>query len=354
MSPKIAKQTVKDMYSIRLPILFEGPPGGGKSDTVKQASDEMFAAEYGYTVAPDGSVKDAKGNITPIRPWLIDVRAVLFDPVDLRGLPYVVDGETRQSIPSFLPKSGKGIIFIDEIAQAAPLVQSAFLQLILDRKLGDYVMPDGWCAMAACNRVEDGTGSHRLINSLGARFDRLDFEVSADDWQEWAAEAGIRPDVRSYVKSFPQDLHKFDRAAKASPNPRAWAFVSRIMGIANDLNMFDLVKGVVGDGVAAKFIAHAKMYRAMPDIDAILDEPLKATVPTQADVLWSVAMGIVDRCRDIKAGRSDAAVTYASRMPKEFGVFLFRDLVKIDRTILLKESGKAFLKANRDSLISAA
>jgi MoxR-like ATPase len=143
----------------RRPIYLWGPPGVGKSSLVKQAAESLKLD-------------------------LIDVRATLLDPVDLRGLPRI-DGESAVWLPpAFLPRFGEGVLFLDELAQAAPLVQSACLQLTLDRRIGKYELPDGWSVIAASNRSEDRAGTHRLISPLLNRFVHLDLEVSAEDWQQ--------------------------------------------------------------------------------------------------------------------------------------------------------------------------
>ncbi len=96
-----------------------------------------------------------------------------------------------------------------------------------------------------------------------------------------------------------------------------------------------------------------KAWRNMPDIDAILADPAGYEVPVEADVLYAVSAALVERCRDVKAGKGRAAVVYATRMMPEFAVLTFRDLVKIDRTVLTTNEGQAFLRKNQDALIAA-
>ena len=79
----------------------------------------------------------------------LDVRAVQLDPVDLRGLPRIAADQTEWVPPKFLPTTGKGILFLDELTSAPQMTQAGCYQLVLDRKLGEYVLPDGWVVIAA-------------------------------------------------------------------------------------------------------------------------------------------------------------------------------------------------------------
>ena len=127
MSPSDIAQALTSLIPTKRPVYLWGPPGVGKSSVVKQA-----AANNGLAV--------------------VDVRATLLDPVDLRGLPRVEGDQAKWCPPAFLPKDGKGVLFLDELAQAPPLVQAGCLQLVLDRQLGEYRLPDDWTVVAASTR----------------------------------------------------------------------------------------------------------------------------------------------------------------------------------------------------------
>ncbi len=120
MRPSDVSSALTALVPTRRPVFLWGPPGVGKSSLVRQA-----ATTLGLEVC--------------------DVRAVLLAPVDLRGIP-AINGDHRAHWcqPDFLPRDGQGVLFLDELAQAPPLVQSACLQLTLDRRIGEYVLPDGW------------------------------------------------------------------------------------------------------------------------------------------------------------------------------------------------------------------
>src|SRR5262249_34928627 len=182
----------------RRPVYLWGPPGVGKSSVVRQAAQKASLD-------------------------VLDIHAVLLDPVDLRGLPRIEQDSALWCPPAFLPNDGAGVLFLDELAQAPPRVQAACLQLGLDRRVGEYLLPNGWSVIAASNRQEDRAGAHRLISPLLNRFVHLDLEVSHDDWQDWAVQAGIAPEVRSFLRYRPALLFAFDPSTnhRSLPTPRS-------------------------------------------------------------------------------------------------------------------------------------
>ena len=184
MRPSDVSKALAALVPTRRPVYLWGPPGVGKSSLVRQAAERLGLG-------------------------LVDVRATLLDPVDLRGLPRLDGDRAAWLPPAFLPRAGDGVLFLDELAQAAPLVQAACLQLTLDRKVGEYDLPAGWTVVAASNRSEDRAGTHRLISPLLNRFVHLDLDVSADDWQQWAVPAGVAPEVRGFLRYRPALLYQF-------------------------------------------------------------------------------------------------------------------------------------------------
>ena len=138
VGPTNAKKSLRKAFKNKRPIFLWGPPGIGKSDIIKQLGEELEA-------------------------HVIDVRLSLWEPTDIKGIPYF-DSNTSKMVwapPSELPdaemaKQHKQIIlFMDEMNSAAPSVQAAAYQLILNRRVGTYSLPDNVVMVAAGNRETD-------------------------------------------------------------------------------------------------------------------------------------------------------------------------------------------------------
>lgn len=328
MKPSEVAHAVASLLPTGRPVYLWGPPGVGKSSVVRQA-----ARAAGLD--------------------LVDLRAVLLDPVDLRGLPKVEKGAAVWCPPAFLPRRGEGVLFLDELAQAPPLVQAACLQLVLDRRLGEYELPAGWRVVAASNRAEDRAGVQRLLTPLLNRFVHLELEVSADDWQAWAAAAGVAPEVRAFLRYRPGLLFQFDPAAGARsfPTPRSWEFVSAVLGATPEPLLLPVAAGCVGEGAAAEFVAFRRLYRELPDLDAVLAAPDTAAVPREPAVLYALCGALAERCRGADPALLGRFVRYAGRLPAEFGVLAVRDAAAANPALLSAPEAAAWLRAHRDVLL---
>ena len=298
------KAALTGLLSIKQPVFIWGPPGIGKSQVVRQTAADL----------------DLK---------LVDIRAVLLDPVDLRGIPRISrDGRSHWCAPAFLPTEGSGVLFLDELNAAPPLVQAACYQLVLDRKLGEYRLPDNWSVVAAGNREQDRAVSHRMPSALANRFVHIDFKVDVDQWLAWAQQSGISRQVRAFIRFRPSLLHDFDpkRETRAFASPRSWEFVSRLLESNPDPEMIhELVAGAVGKGAAAEFTGFMELWHQLPSPSDIMSDPDGISVPDNPAVLFALSemMGAAVTIDNI-----GIVMSWARRLPPEFSVLLMREAVR--------------------------
>lgn len=309
MRPTDLTEVLTSLVPTNQALYLWGPPGCGKSSLVRQA-----AAALGREFR--------------------DLRATLLDPVDLRGVPRVDGNRTVWCPPAFLPTEGTGILLLDELAQAEQDVQNAFFQLVLDRSLGEYRLPDGWAVVAASNRVEDRAGARRTNTALNNRFLHLDLEVSVQDWQTWAVTAGISAEIRSFIDFKPSLLMSFSAETnpRAFPSPRSWEFVSKVLAQTPPRLLRAVVAGAVGEGPAAEFAAFVELYRSLPPLDSILANPAAAPVPTKPSVVYALVGALTEKCRQ-DPNKLPAYARYATRLTDEFAMLAVRDATAISRKV---------------------
>jgi MoxR-like ATPase len=299
MKPSAIVQALHVLVAARQPVFIWGVPGCGKSALTRQLAETLKLP-------------------------LQDVRALLLDPVDLRGLPFLgSDGRSKWATPEFLPQNGKGILFLDELNAAPAMVQASCYQLVLDRKLGEYTLPDGWAIIAAGNRDSDRAVTTRMPTPLRNRFVHLEFEVDVQEWSEWAIQAGIRPEVIAFLRFRPELISQPDKDAHAFPSPRSWEFVSRILDSRSNPSIeHELIAGAVGTGPATELSAFLRTFRELPSIDAILLNPLQEPVPENAAAQYAVASALARCSSDTNF---DRICLYLNRLPTEFRVLCVRD-----------------------------
>ena len=330
MTPSQIVLSLRTLLAIRQPVFLWGAPGVGKSQVVAQTAHSL-----GYA--------------------LRDIRAILLDPVDLRGIPRITpEGGTQWCPPSFLPgpqDARHGVLFLDELNAAPPLVQAACYQLVLDRRIGEYVLPDGWVVVAAGNREGDRSVTHRMPTALSNRMVHLEFEVSLEDWQRWAARSGIMPEVRAFLQFRPKLLHDFDprSASRAFASPRSWAFVSSMLKYGPDPSVeYDLFRGAVGEGAAAEFMGFLQVWRTLPSAEGILRDPQSAPVPAEPAALCAVSECLAEYAT---GDSMPAVICYIERLPVEFGVLCMRHAVCRDKSLVESPAFAHWAQNHADVLV---
>jgi len=296
------------------PVMLWGPPGVGKSQIIAQV-----AARHGVQ--------------------MIDIRLSQMEPSDLRGIPFRIEDRVEWAIPSMLPDvkrhGPQGILFLDEITSAPPSVSAAAYQLILDRRLGAYQIPESWAIFAAGNRQGDRGVTYTMPAPLANRFSHFEVEANLDDWVAWAYANNIDERLIGFLRFRPELLFDFDPAHNpvAFPSPRSWEFAHRALQKFGDHPelLLPTLQACVGPAAGLELNAFIENLDRMPDLDAILRGE-EVAVPREVDLQYAVASALVGRAIRAK-GSADARdihghiLDYASRFPlKEMGIMLVSDM----------------------------
>lgn len=309
------------------PTWLWGPPGIGKSSIVRQVADQLGML-------------------------LMDVRAVTLDSVDVRGIPFIVNGQTCWAVPDFLPliDCQPTILFLDELAQSVVSVQSAFLQLTLDRRVGSYKLPDNVIVIAASNRQEDRAGANRVISPLLNRFKHIDFDVTLEDFQAWGLSKGISPMVMSYLNWKPDQLLAFDpkKNEKAFPSPRSWEFASAELSLNLETAILnESLAGIVGPGAATELCAFIDVWSKLPSAETLLNNAKSSEVFERPDMAIAAIGSVTDLLRrDNK--RIDAFMDYVTRYAEEYAVLAIRQGNKVCTDVMRHQTTFKYIAANRD------
>ena len=281
VGPKTAIKAVTKALSKRRPLFLWGAPGIGKSEIMQFI-----------------------GNTTDRE--VIDIRLPLWEPTDIKGMPFYnpKKGAMEWAPPVELPvdADSKAIIFLDELNAAPPAVQAAAYQLVLNRRVGTYVLPKGVDIVAAGNRDSDRGVTYRMPKPLANRFLHLEMKPDFDDWFDWATLNKVHEDVVGYLGFAKQDLFDFDpkSSSHAFATPRSWSFVSDLLD-DDDLDsdtLMDLVSGAVGDGLAVKFMAHRKIAGKLPKADDILDGKVKDLEIKEVSAMYSLTVSLCYELKD--------------------------------------------------------
>ena len=284
VSPNSAKKSILRAFKKKRPLFMWGPPGIGKSDIVGQITKQLKNSH------------------------LIDIRLSLWEPTDIKGIPYYAANDNvmawapPQELPTeeFAAQYDNIVLFLDEMNSAAPAVQAAAYQLILNRRVGQYKLPDNVLIVAAGNREADKGVTYRMPAPLANRFVHIELAVNFDDWFAWAVENKIHNDVVGYLTFSKKDLYDFDpkSPSRSFATPRSWSFVSELLeDDDDDITTTDLVSGSVGEGLAVKFMAHRKVAASMPNPTDILAGKVKELKTKEISAMYSLTVSL---CYELK------------------------------------------------------
>ena len=328
VTPIIAKRYLNEATRRRT-LFLRGPSGIGKSEVVYQAS--QLLAEH---------VKDWHG--------VVDLRLAQMDPTDLRGIPHVnpETGRTHWARPDFLPATGSGILFLDEITSAPPAVQAAAYQLTLTPE--DFGIPPEWMVIAAGNRKSDRGVTFNLAAPLQNRMCDIEVSTTLDDFTFHAVTKGIRPEVLSFLRDRPDLLHKFEPTGdiKPFPSPRSWFAVSATLDC--DFPQADRLEQIIGDigeEAATTFEVHLRVFENMPRIDDIL-EGKDVKMPKDMNVRYCVAMGLATR---LDKSNFDKAWKFLEQMPGDIQTLTIKLAYKRDKSLMHAAAFSKWALANQDA-----
>lgn len=291
------------------PVMLWGPPGVGKSALVAEAAAACQVP-------------------------MIDLRLTQLEPSDLRGMPYLVQGRVEWAIPALLPDAARdgprGVLFLDEVNAALPQVAASAYQLILDRRVGEYRLPEGWAILAAGNRLEDRGVTYAMPAPLANRFTHYELEPHIDDWMAWAERAGVDARLRRFLSQRPDLLFVFPERAQvhAFPSPRSWAFADRALRkFAADPDLLEPALAACVGEVAATLLVEW-LARPQFDLDTLLaqDDPV---LPEDADGRWAVLDAAIIRAERVAPDDIDQTsrlLRLAGRFEVELGERLVRAL----------------------------
>ena len=276
-------------------VMLWGPPGVGKSQGVRQIA-EHITEETGKNVV------------------ITDVRLLLFNPVDLRGIPTANADKTfavwlKPKIFQMDESTDTvNILFLDEISAAPPSVQAAAYQITLDRSIGEHRLPDNCIVIAAGNRVTDKSVAYNMPKALANRLCHLEIVGDPRAWHDWAVKAQLHRFVVGYLDYNPVALMKFDPSGTelAFPTPRSWEMVSNILkNISEDFDVsYPLIAGCIGTEAADALRTWSRLPEGLPAPEAV----------------FSGASRPKPKAAELRTALRAAMVEYAGQHPKHDGL----------------------------------
>lgn len=256
---------------------------------------------------------------------LVDLRLTTIEPVDIRGAIFADDklAKTVWFPPEFLPNPDQpqGILFLDELTAADQRLQISAYSLILDRRVGNYALPDGWQIVAAGNASFHGAVSHDMGTALADRMFHFNVQTTIDAFLAHALESNFAPEVMAYLRVRPDKLDDTEAQLAADhligASPRGWEDISNVMtsGVSETAKRA-FVQGRIGAANAAEFFGVLRDIQSAADVTKLLTAKpgaeTSALLPKSLDGLYGLVYGLI-------AASTDAAkLTRALQIVEQF------------------------------------
>lgn len=334
------------------------------TDIIKmQLEEDNYRPVFGLGKGGIGkteSLKDLAVNDLGI--GYIDIRLLLYTETDLKGIPYPDETHTKtiwlqNNILPIAERDGeRGILVLDEITSANRSIRTAAYQLLNERKLGEYILPDKWLIVCIGNGEEDGGDYQGMEGNFANRCSVFNVVPNVEAWKDWAIANGVNPLVIGYITFKPQDLHSFNPEAENDilfASPRSWKAVSDILNKhefdeGNNILIRRIVASI-GHRVGYSFVAYCKLknkvidpYRIVNNGEMPVVNGFEITTITIQSVIKIIGDLIKEDVRNtheissVTVGKLANAIKWIISLKVEYAVMGIKDLIRYKPDIISK------------------
>ena len=305
--------TIKDFPS----VFVQGQPGIGKSQAIKRIAENLK--------------KELNKQV-----FVQDVRLLLFNPVDLRGIP-VADMEEKVAIwlkPKIFNLNCSedviNILFLDELTAAPTSLQAAAYQIALDRHLGEHKIPDNTFIVAAGNRSNDNSIAYDMPTALRNRFIHFELVLDLDDWLVWANHKEIHPYIIQFLNNNPDKFAYTDLNTDSFiiVTPRSWEILSNLLinlgGEVKDNEVF--MTSVIGSSLASLMLNTEES----PLLREIIDGS-EVEAPKSISELQRVIDALLTLLKKYQANKEIITniIKFSLKIPVDYAVKMFKGVLNL-------------------------
>jgi len=312
--------------------MLEGDPGVGKT-AIPQAAARTLELDYGQAIVAQYDAGELAG--------IPFIKSVEREEINDEGEVITVkDDVLFRQRPDWMPNFDIGLFNLDELVQAFLANQNVCSQFVNEYRVGHHAISHGITVVCTGNKASNKAGTTTMPTHLRDRLLFLTIEADGPEFIEYAAEKGLDPRVRAYIRQYPQHLAQFDATAQACPSPRSWEKASSILrifdkmaGSPQSIRLRALI-GQLGEGEATQFDQWLRVEKELPDPDSVIADPKTAPVfkPDKASILYLLLASLADKATPKNIGN---ILTYLRRLPNaEFQAYCGQDILRSKKEVV--------------------
>lgn len=245
-----------------------------------------------------------------------------------------------------------GFVFFDEQPQSADDVNKVWAQIALERKVGEYAIPPRWLIVAAGNREQDRSGARKTMMFIQNRIVDIEIEPCHKSLLDWMERNDIHHTIISYTEAFPAEVMADKVPDKPGPfiTPRSLCMLSPYVDEMSIEMFTEFAAGAIGEGSAAKFVAHLRVHDELPTYTQIVKDPMGTKVPERPDAVYATVRMVAHNVDKDTALR---AFQYLGRLPAEFQATALRHACRRTPQIVQHPEFAVWLRGNKKLLEAA-
>jgi len=233
---------------------------------------------------------------------------------------------------NLMPKLDRGILFLDELNRGQDDVIQAVFQLVMERRIGSYVLPSGWQIVTAGNYMEGYMTNGFTDPAFLDRFTHLILDGGDLTLEEWVsfmtdkhggAAANIIEFASQNVKHLDGDI-KGELGFSVQPSRRSWDAVIRVEQAYHGTDWSEdarlgVIAGLVGREVATAYLRYSCPVRPRELIQHGVDHYKGKLVSLNRNQLTGLMWGLVSFLKGKVDDEKNAkvAMDFAKFMAKE-------------------------------------
>jgi hypothetical protein len=322
---------------VQIPYLI-GSPGGGKTECIHQLTSKL----------ENCNVLSTHFAITPYEehsgiPQFIDFKINGQDTIGtIWSFPAIM-----KRLYELSEKSNTVIWLLDDMHLCGAVHMALLYELLTERKLRDYYLPENVAIILAGNHGHNKAGSKTMFSAIANRVFMMPVFTSVEGWREnYAIQNNVHLAIQSFLKNSKYEIFLNEEEQTDTPwgSPRSWTRFANLLNVKeqwskkkalDESDVLYLAQGHVSESAASEFVLYYKLFTKF-NIPKIIDEYRIFELPESSIDQYALAyalcshFGNVENIKDILIQLANIIYIYIKKAP-DLGSIIIREIIDFEK-----------------------